>query len=179
MKNRTTVIITLILLAITQVNCHRDNYAVRMLNSIKAGDEIQIYRSQYIIPLSLTVAANYVVLYPSVHVCQWFNTPYFDSTFGNYTIDNDTIKVTPVFNLYKFSENREIRGEVFSPDSIPSIESIPRKYLMKDGNLIDMTTYGAIYLNEPPYSIIMDSLWRQTREVFTPIELKSKKRDVY
>ena len=164
MKNKITVIITLILLALTQVNCHRGNYAVRMLNSAKAGDAIQIYRAQY--PIH-SVIMSYIILYPNEKIWQLYSTWGYGSSVGQFTIHEDTIDAVPM--LY-FNTNYI---EVFCPDSIPSVVSIPRKYLLRENSLIDITKYGAIYMNEPPYTIIMDSLWPQTRQVFIRMNFKN------
>lgn len=163
MKDKIYVIVTILLLAITQVNCHRDNYAVRMLNSVNTNEDIQIYRSQY--PIQSTIM-NYIILYPNAKIWQHYSTWGYGSSFGQYTVHDDTIDAVPMlyFNEYNI--------EVFCPDSIPSVVSIPRKYLLKGKSLIDITKYGAIYMNEPPYTIIMDSLWPQTREVFIRMHLE-------
>lgn len=104
---------------------------------------IEVYKSDWI----GNVYPEYISLKSRPNIFETYSPGIHTSFFGQWTLKNDTLLLIPKYEYY--SRNSELIFSIITAKD-SNVATIPHKYLVKKGYLIDITDYGIIlpgYLN--------------------------------
>jgi hypothetical protein len=98
---------------------------------------ITAYKSDWI----GNIYPEYILLRIQPKVFEIYTPEVYESVFGEWKIDNDTLCLFPQHEY--FSRNSELKISEITP-SDSSVATIARRYLIKNNCLIDITDYNIV-----------------------------------